>query len=329
MKTIEETKRKILVVLLLVGLTSFFHNSLHAQPNYPNRPVKLVVPFPSGGMADNLSRVFAKELSEMLGQPFVLDFKPGAASNIGAGYVAQSPADGYTLLMTTIATNGLNKWADRPLNFDPYGFAEVGILAVNTLYLMVPAQSPYKTIADLVKAAKESNTGLSYGSYGNGGPNHLIAEVFRQSAGINQLVHVPYKGTNEALIDLIGGRIDFIIDGSTINLVASGKLRALASFSPTRWPSQPSIPTMVELGYPNLTMTTYFGLAAPANTPSPILEKLNNALKVIATAKETENFLLPLNAVPMKASRAEATQFMRLQSDKWGPVLKSLKIPTQ
>ena len=324
----KEIMRKIFMALLLVALTSFFHNSLHAQPNYPNRPVKLVVPFPVGGMADNLSRAYAKDLSEMLGQPFVLDFKPGASTNIGAGYVAQSPADGHTLLITTISTNGLNKWADRPLNFDPYGFAEIGMLAVNTMYLMVPPQSPFKTVSDLVKAAKESNTGLSYGSYGNGGVNHLIAEAFRQSAGINQLVHVPYKGANEALIDLITGRIDFIIDGSMINF-PSRNFRALASFSPTRWPSQPNIPTMVELGYPSLTMITYFGLAAPANTPPPILEKLNNALKIIANSKETENFLLPLNAVPMKASRAEATQFMRLQSDKWGPVLKSLKIPTQ
>jgi len=316
-------------IALVFGLVLFVNGSVHAQSNYPNRPVKVVVPFPTGGLADSLTRLYTKELTEKFGQPFVLDYKPGAATNIGASYVAQSPADGYTLLLTTIATNGLNKWAGRPLDFDPYGFAEIGLLGVNTLYVMVPMQSPYKSIADLVRAAKENSAGLSYGSFGSGGPNHLIAEVFRRSAGISKLLHVPYKGTNEAVIDLIAGRIDFMIDGSTINLVASEKLRALAVVFTSRWPTQPNVPTMIELGYPDVTMSTYFGLAAPANTPPVILEKLNDALKIIANSPEVEKRLSTLNVMPLKVGRAEAMQFMRRQSDKWGPVLKSLDIPIQ
>jgi len=316
-------------IALVFGLVLFVNGSVHAQSNYPNRPVKVVVPFPTGGLADSLTRLYTKELTEKFGQPFVLDYKPGAATNIGASYVAQSPADGYTLLLTTIATNGLNKWAGRPLDFDPYGFAEIGLLGVNTLYVMVPMQSAYKSIADLVRAAKENSAGLSYGSFGSGGPNHLIAEVFRRSAGISKLLHVPYKGTNEAVIDLIAGRIDFMIDGSTINLVASEKLRALAVVFTSRWPTQPNVPTMIELGYPDVTMSTYFGLAAPANTPPVILEKLNDALKIIANSPEVEKRLSALNVMPLKAGRAEAMQFMRRQSDKWGPVLKSLDIPIQ
>ena len=316
-------------IALVFGLVLFVNGSVHAQSNYPNRPVKVVVPFPTGGLADSLTRLYTKELTEKFGQPFVLDYKPGAATNIGASYVAQSPADGYTLLLTTIATNGLNKWAGRPLDFDPYGFAEIGLLGVNTLYVMVPMQSPYKSIADLVRAAKENSAGLSYGSFGSGGPNHLIAEVFRRSAGISKLLHVPYKGTNEAVIDLIAGRIDFMIDGSTINLVASEKLRALAVVFTSRWPTQPNVPTMIELGYPDVTMSTYFGLAAPANTPPVNLEKLNDALKIIANSPEVEKRLSALNVMPLKVGRAEAMQFMRRQSDKWGPVLKSLDIPIQ
>jgi len=316
-------------IALVFGLVLFVNGSVHAQSNYPNRPVKVVVPFPTGGLADSLTRLYTKELTEKFGQPFVLDYKPGAATNIGASYVAQSPADGYTLLLTTIATNGLNKWAGRPLDFDPYGFAEIGLLGVNTLYVMVPMQSPYKSIADLVRAAKENSAGLSYGSFGSGGPNHLIAEVFRRSAGISKLLHVPYKGTNEAVIDLIAGRIDFMIDGSTINLVASEKLRALAVVYTSRWPTQPNVPTMIELGYPDVTMSTYFGLAAPANTPPVILEKLNDALKIIANSPEVDKRLSTLNVMPLKVGRAEAMQFMRRQSDKWGPVLKSLDIPIQ
>jgi tripartite-type tricarboxylate transporter receptor subunit TctC len=284
------------------------------------------VPFPPGGLSDTLSRLYGRELAERLGQPFVIESKPGAATNIGAALVAQAPPDGYTLLVTTIATNALNKWGYRNLTFDPHGFAEIGMFGINTLYVMVAATSPYRSVAELVKAAKESPAGLTYGSFGSGGPNHLIAEVFRRATGIQKLVHVPYKGANEASVDLIAGRIDFMIDGATINLVNGGKLRALAVTFPKRWPTQPDVPTMAELGYPDVTITTYFGLAAPAGTPAPILDKLNDALRAIASNPEIDKKLLALNVMAMPAKRADAAAFMRQQSEKWGPVLKSLNV---
>ena len=179
----------------------------HAQSEYPNRPVKIVIPFPVGGLSDSLARLYGKELSDRLGQPFIVESKPGASTNIGAAYVASAPNDGYTLLVTTIATNALNKWSNRPLSFDPHGFSEIGMLGVNTLYVMVGANSPYRTVQDIVKAAKENQQGLSYGSFGIGTPNHMLAEMFKMSAGIQKLTHVPYKGASDSSIDLMTGRI--------------------------------------------------------------------------------------------------------------------------
>lgn len=301
-------------------------NTAHAQSGYPNRPVRLVVPFPPGGLSDSLARLYGRELSERLGQPFVVESRPGAATNIGAAHVAQAAPDGHTLLVTTIATNALNKWAYRNLAFDPHGFSEIGMLGINTLYVMVAANSPYRTVPELIKAAKESTAGMSYGSFGNGGPNHLIAEVFRSSTGIGKLTHVPYKGANEASVDLIAGRIDFMIDGATINLVTGGKLRALAVAFPKRWPTQPDVPTMAELGYPDVTISTYFGLAAPPNTPAAILDRLNEALRAIASNPDIDKKLLALNVMAMPVGRQEAGAFMRAQSEKWGPILKSLNV---
>ncbi len=298
-------------------------------PDYPGRAVRLVVPFPPGGLSDALARLYGKELADRFGQPFVVDNRPGAATNLGAAQVAQAAPDGHTLLVTTIATNALNRWAGRKLSFDPHGFTEVGMLGVNTLYLMVAADAPYRSVADLVKAAKDSPRGLSYGSFGAGGPNHLIAEKFRRSAGIAQLLHVPYKGAQDASADLIGGRVDFMIDGATINLVNSGKLRALAVCSPQRWPTQPDIPTMAEAGYPDVTISTYFGLAAPPGTPDAIADRLNDALRAIAGRSDIQQRLLQLNVMAMPAGRPESLAFMRAQSEKWGPVLQSLNVPTE
>lgn len=312
---------------LSLSLAPLLAGPAFAQADYPSKPVRIVVPFPAGGLSDSLARLYGKELSDRFGQPFVVESKPGAATNIGAAFVAAAPADGYTLLVTTIATNALNKWSSRPLSFDPHGFAEIGMLGVNTLYLMVAANSPYRTAQDLVKAARESPQGLSYGSFGRGSPNHMLAEIFRQSAGIQKLTHIPYKGASDSSVDLIGGRIDFMIDGATINLVNGGKLRALAVAFPKRWPTQPNVPTMTELGFPEVTISTYFGLAAPPNTPPAILDKLNVALRAIGSNPEIEKKLLALNVAPMAVGRQEATTFMRQQSERWGPLYKTLELP--
>lgn len=297
-----------------------------AQADYPSKPVRIVVPFSAGGMSDGLGRIFTQELQARLGQPFLLDFKPGAATNLGAQIVAQSPPDGYTLFVSTMASHALNKWSYKNLAYDPDTMVNVGMLGVVTSFVVVRPESPYKTMADLVRAARANPQAMSYGTHGAGGPNHLITELLRTQAGIGEWTHVPYKGLPQSSMDLIGGRIDFMIDGAAINLVQGGRLRALAVAYPKRWPTQPDIPTMAEAGFPDVTMTAFFGLSAPAGTPPAIVDKLNAALRAIASKPEIERAMLAMNVMPLPMTARETGDFIRAQSEKWRPVVKSLNI---
>jgi tripartite-type tricarboxylate transporter receptor subunit TctC len=225
-----------------------------------------------------------------------------------------------------MASHALNKWSYKNLNYDPDAMVNVGLLGVVPSFLVVRPDSPFKTFDELVRAAKSSPQGLSYGTHGAGGPNHLITELLRTKAGIPQLLHVPYKGLPQSSLDLIGGRIDFMIDGASINLVEGGRLRALAVTYSKRWPSQPNVPTMAELGYPDVTMTAFFGISAPAGTPTQIAEKLNQALKSIGSSQDIEKKILAMNVLPLPLSRQETSLFIKEQSEKWRPVIKSLNI---
>jgi tripartite-type tricarboxylate transporter receptor subunit TctC len=296
-----------------------------SQADYPNRPVKVVSPFAAGGITDAITRNYTKGLQDRLGQPFVLDHRPGASTNIAGAAVAAAPPDGYTLFISTLASHALNKWSYKNLPYDPDKLTTAGMMGVNAFYVVVRSDSPYNSVQDLVKAAKESPTGLSYGTHGEGGANHIITELFRIRAGIPNLLHIPYKGL-ESHRDLIAGRIDFMIDGSAITLVNSGRLKAIAVAYPQRWPTQPNVPTMAEAGYPDATIATFFGISAPPGTPNPILDKLNQALIEIGKDPEVEKRLMALNVLTMPATRQDTEIFVRQQSDKWRPVLKSLNI---
>ena len=320
-----QAARRLLASLWLI-CAALLPLGAFAQADYPNRPVRIVVPFSAGGMSDGLGRMFAKELQDRLGQPFILDFRPGAATNIGAAAAASAAPDGYTLFVSTMASHALNKWSYKSLGYDPEAMANVGMIGVLTSFLVVRPDSPFRTVDDLVRAAKASPAGLSYGTHGAGGPNHLIAELLRSRAGIKNMVHVPYRGLPQSSVDLIGGRIDFMIDGASINLVEGRRLRALAVTYPNRWPTQPNIPTLGEAGYPDVTMTAFFGIAAPANTPSIILDRLNEALRAIGAHPEIEKRMLAMNVMPMPVGRQETTDFIRAQSEKWRPVIKDLNI---
>ena len=297
-----------------------------SQTDYPSRPVKVISPFPPGAFTDNIARAYTKELQDRLGQPFILDYKPGASTNIAASFVSSAPPDGHTLLISTLASHSLNKWSYKNLNYDVDKMMSVGMMGVNAFYVVVRSDSPFNSLQDLIKAAKESPNGLSYGSHGEGGANHVVTELFRTQAGIGKLIHVPYKG-GESHRDLIAGRLDFMIDGAAINWVIQGRLKALAVAYPKRWPTQDKVPTMAESGYPEVTIATYFGLSAPAGTPAPILDKLNLHMREISKDADFQKRMLAMNnvlALPM--TRQEADGFIKLQTDKWKPILKSLNI---
>jgi tripartite-type tricarboxylate transporter receptor subunit TctC len=265
-------------------------------------------------------------MSDKLGQPFIIDFKPGASTNIGAALVSQAAPDGYTLFFSTIGSNVLNKMLHKNLSYDPDGLVPVGLIGQVSSYLIVRNDSPFKTVDDLVKAAKSTPTGLSYGTHAIGGPNHLVGELFKNKAGIKELVHVAYKGLNESSTDLIAGRIDFMWDAGAIRLVEQGRLRALAVAYPERWPTLPNLPTMAELGFPEVSLTAFGGIHAPPKTPAHIIDKLSSALMSALTEPEIKKVVLQGNMVSKPMSKQETAEFIRGLTVKWAPIVKSLNI---
>jgi tripartite-type tricarboxylate transporter receptor subunit TctC len=315
------TKRDFLLTSAL--LPGAITTSL-AQSDYPNKPIRLVFPFGPG--AEVTTRAVLKSMSDKLGQPFIIDFKPGASTNIGAALVAQAAPDGYTLFFSTIGSNVLNKLLHKNLTYDPDSLVPIGLIGQVSSYLIVRNDSPFKSVDDLVKAAKAAPTGLSYGTHAIGGPNHLVGELFKNKAGIKELVHVAYKGLNESSTDLIAGRIDFMWDAGAIRLVEQGRLRALAVAYPERWPTLPNLPTMAELGYPEVTLTAFGGIHAPAKTPAHIVDKLSNALMSALTEPEVKKVVLQGNMVSKPMSKQETAEFIKGLTVKWSPIVKSLNI---
>lgn len=295
-----------------------------AQSDYPNKPIKLIFPFGPG--AEVTTRAVLKSMSDKLGQPFIIDFKPGASTNIGAALAAQATPDGYTLFFSTIGSNVLNKLLHKNLTYDPDSLVPIGLIGQVSSYLIVRNDSPFKSVDDLVKAAKSTPTGLSYGTHAIGGPNHLVGELFKNKAGIKELVHVAYKGLNESSTDLIAGRIDFMWDAGAIRLVEQGRLRALAVAYPERWPTLPNLPTMAELGYPEVTLTAFGGIHAPAKTPAHIVDKLSSALMSALTEPEVKKVVLQGNMVSKPMSKQETAEFIKGLTVKWSPIVNSLNI---
>ena len=293
--------------------------------DYPTHFVKVLVPYPAGGGTDILARLVAKGLQERLGQPFIVENKPGAATNLAAAMAARAAPDGYTLFLATIASHALNKWSYKKLDYDPDEFAPVAMMGHNTFYLVVAPTSAVNSVQDLVRLAKQRPEGLSYASNGEGSPNHLITEQFRQRAGI-KLLHVPFKGTNESNTEVKTGRVDFMFNGGSISWVNSGQLKAIAVTSPTRWPTHPNIPTMGEGGYPDITLSAFFGFV-PGGTPPEILDKLNEATRAVLTNNpELDKNMAPLGIAPLITTRKETADFLKQQSEKWRPIVKAVGI---
>ena len=309
---------------LSLSLAPLLAGPAFAQPSYPGKPVRFVIPFSAG--SDQMMRVFLKSMSDRTGQPFVVDYKPGAATNIGAAYVAQSAPDGYTLFLGTMASNALNKLTYKNLSYDSDAFTTGGMIGIIPSYLLVRADSPFQSVKDLVQAARQKPGGLSYGTHGIGGPNHLVGELFRTRAGIKDLVHVAYRGLSESSVDLLGGRIDFMWDAGAITLAQQGKLRALGVAHSERWPTLPNVPTMAEAGYPDVTLTGFYMVTAPAGTPAPVLDKLNELVNAVLAEPEFKSRMLELNILPRPGTRQEAATFVRQQTAKWAPIIKSLNI---
>ena len=292
--------------------------------DYPTRAIRLVVPYPAGGTTDILARLAAVQLGERLKQPVVVDNRAGASGAIGSAEVARAAPDGYTLLMATASSHGINAALYKKLPYDAVkDFAPVTMLASTPNIIVVNPSVPAKNLKELIALAKAQPGKLNFGSTSLGGSPHMSAELLKMQAGID-IVHVPYKGAAPMLSDLLGGQIQIGFDNlpSTINFVNTGKVRAIAVTTPQRWPGAPDIPTVVESGLSNYEVSGWFGLLAPAGTPKAVLDTLQSAVAQAVQQPEVARQLRDLGAEPV-ANKPEAfARDIAADVEKWRKVVQ-------
>jgi tripartite-type tricarboxylate transporter receptor subunit TctC len=298
-----------------------------AQADYPDKPLRLVVPFPPGGSTEPLARVLSQRLGETFGQQVIVDNRPGAGSTIGAEIVARSPADGYTLLLSSIS-NAISAALYPKLNFDIVrDFAPITLLATTPGVLVVHPALPVKTVKEFIALAKAKPEQLAYSSAGNGTPPHLSAELFAGMTGI-KLIHVPYKGGGPSIIALLSGEAQLSIASlpSAIGHMRSGKLRALGVTTPQRTPSLPALPTIAESGVPGYAAETWLGLAVAARTPKDITARLHAATAKAMMLPEVRERLDALGYILRIGSAEEYSNFVQSEVDKWRKVVKTANV---
>ena len=293
-----------------------------AQSEYPNRPLRLVVTVPPGGAADFIARLVGGKLSESLGQPVLVENRGGAGGTIAADAVAKAAPDGYTVLQNSITTHGVGPHLYSKLPYDPVkDFTPVSGLALLPLIMAVNSDLPPKSVSEFIAYSKTNS--VNFASSGNGGAPHMAAELFKSVTGA-PLTHVPYKGSGPAVADLVGGRVQIMFDAapSLIAHIRSGRHRVLAAASAERNRLLPEVPTFGELGYPKVAVSLWYGLLAPAGTPTPIVEKLNREVAKALGSPDVREKLLAQGAEPMPGSPDAFASFMQQEMAKWAPVVK-------
>jgi tripartite-type tricarboxylate transporter receptor subunit TctC len=317
----ESTIRSVLIAVCLVGAQAF------AQ-GYPAKPVRMIVPYPPGGGNDTLGRLFAAKLSERMAQPFVVENRPGAGAMIGTEAAAKSPPDGYTILLSSIATHALSPNLYSRVPYDPVrDFAPITLLGIAPTVLVVNGELAAKSVAELIAAAKAKPGALAYASGGNGTPPHINAEVFKSVAGVD-LLHVAYKGGGPALVDLIAGRVHVMLDtaASAMPHVRAGKLKALAISGAKRSTEYPDLPTFAEAGLPQYDTNAWYSMHAPAGTPPEIVRRLNRELVAILRDADIRERFRQLSTEPVGDSPDEFAAFVRAELDKYARIIKAAGI---
>jgi tripartite-type tricarboxylate transporter receptor subunit TctC len=310
---------------LLAAAAAASPASLLAQSD---KPITIVVPYAPAGTTDLLGRMLAQQLAPLLGRQFIVDNKPGAGSGIGAGYVARSAPDGNTLLVATSTTLAINPWLYKKLSYDPAkDFAPIGMIGAVPLLVVVHPSLPVKNIAELIALSKARPEGLSYGSAGNGSPQHLGVEMFKAQTGAS-LTHVPYKGSAPAVTDLLGGQIQVMFSDipPALQQVRSGRLRALAVTSLKRQPALSEVPTVAESGAAGtrgFEAVAWQSLVAPAGTPRDLVERYSQALAKVMAQPELRAKLEQDGFEPGTASSEQLAAYIRSETERWGKVIRA------
>jgi tripartite-type tricarboxylate transporter receptor subunit TctC len=315
---------QILRHFAILGIALFWQVPAHAEPAWPMRPIQLVVTVPPGGAADFIARIIAAKLADSLGQSVIVVNRGGAAGTTAAASVAKSQPDGYTLLLNTISTHGIGPHLYANLAYDPVkDFAPVILAARLPLIMTVTASLPAQSVADVIALARARPGQLAFASSGAGGAPHLSGELFKGLAGID-ILHVPYRGSGPAVVDLVAGRVAIMFDAapSLLPFILSGQLRPLAAASRERHRLLPGTPTFAELGYPRMDISLWYGVVAPAATPPAIVQRLNADLALILDMADVRKNFADQGADVGGGSPAAFDAFMRDELARWGAVVK-------
>ncbi|WP_246531527.1 Bug family tripartite tricarboxylate transporter substrate binding protein [Polynucleobacter paneuropaeus] len=310
------------LVLIIFGLHSAWAD------NYPSKPINFIVPYGAGGGADARSRQIAQKMSVILKQPIIVDNKPGAGGNIGTEYIARANPDGYTIGMGNFAPMAVNKTLFGNLRYDPEAdLTPIVLVEKGPLVLVVNPNSPYKTVQDIVAAAKAKPGSLTFSSGGIGGSHQLSAELFQQNAGI-EMIHVPYKSGSAGLTDLMAGNVTMMFDQmySAMPSIKADKLRPIAITSKKRSPLLPDVPSFAEVGYPKVVVLNWQGLIAPKGTPKVIIDKLNAAANEALKDPQLRDLMLSQGNEIGGGSPADFAALIKSESAKWGAVVKLANI---
>jgi tripartite-type tricarboxylate transporter receptor subunit TctC len=302
-----------------------------AAQSWPTRPIKLVIPYPPGGLADTFARVLAEGLAGRLGQPVIVDNRPGGSLTIGTDAVAKSPPDGYTLLLGSVSSLAINVAAFKKLPYDPVkDFAPVSLSFRTPLLLVVPTDLPVANVRELIAYAKANPGTLTYASLGYGSSLHIAAEHFKSLARID-ILHVPYKGTTTAMPDLITGRVSMMFDGGALlPQVREGKMKLLGVTSATRLAAMPNVPTIAEAGVPGYEMDFWFGIVAPAGTPKPIVDRLAAEIAEVEKQPGLRARLASFANVEYETGTPEAmAETIKRDLVRWQQLLREYKVEPQ
>lgn len=311
----------------LIGLTAGVSGQAVAQTNYPTQPIRLIVSFAAGGPTDTFARLVAARLSDSLGQPVVVENRPGGGSNIGSAFVARSKPDGYTLLLGTVA-NTTNMGVYDNMGYDTIkDFEHITQIMSSPSLLVVSNNLPVKTLQELVAYAKANPGKLSFASSGAGGMNHHAGELLKLRAGLD-MVHIPYKGAAPALNDVMSGRVDlgFKTASGVMPAVLAGNVRAIAVAGHQRLPLLPDVPTVAEAGMPGLEVDSWNGLFAPAGTPPEIVRKLADQTIAILRTQEIADRFAAISATPVGSTPEEFSAYVKSEVEKWGGVAREANV---